>query len=384
VECIEHVARRRPAKARSDGHGQTPTKLRDVDKKLDKLSSIVATIGPSPPQSVLPRIATISPHRIDASLQRPAPPPLTPTMPIAATATVDPQPLQTTGSKAENSTPFWETLNDTLSCLGQLDPVIRSISLAHIQTLLDTYRTMVDFFPFVPLPSNSSCHNLLHQRPLLALAVLTVASHDSIAFQLKLSREFRKVLMVKIMNGEKTLDLLQGLLVFIAWHHHYMDAQAISIPMLLQLCVGISSDLGLDTLALSARSPLHGRDVGNREAKRTYLGCYYLVSNIGLMDSGRIRSILHSTTLRTYALELASTWESKSDAVIPTLIDVCQFMEDVEETFHNQAEQVLVARSQVKRLTDKWDDIRLASKAQTEGSSKAAFQIHLLHILMLI
>jgi hypothetical protein len=45
-------------------------------------------------------------------------------------------------------------------------------------------------------------------------------------------------------------------------------------------------------------------------------------------------------------------------------------MEDVEETFRNQSEQAVVVRTQVKRLSDKWDNIRLASKLQANDFSK--------------
>ena len=262
-------------------------------------------------------------------------------------------------------------MNDTLLCLGRLDPVIRSISLAHMQMLLDTYRIMVDFFPFVPLPKDCFCQDLVQDRPMLMFAVLTVASYDLVHLQLALSRAFRKIVMVKIMNGERNLDMLQGLLVFIAWHHHYMDAQAVSVPMLLQICVGIASDLGLERLSATARGLWRKDDLRASEAKRAYMGCYYLASNIALMEPGRIQSMSYTSALRSYASELASAWEHNTDAVLPFLIDVCQFMEDVDGTFRNHAEQALIARAQVKRLSDKWENIRLTSKHRANNFSKS-------------
>lgn len=367
VECIEHVARRRPAKSRIDG--QTPNKMRDFDKKLDKISAIVATMAPgSVLQPALPSVTTV-PSQFPETAQRATPP--APAIPVkasppAANAPLLPAPV----SNAEESQSFWGSINDTLSCLGRLDPVIRSISFVHMQMLVDTYRTMADYFPFVTLPKDCSCHNLLQQRPMLMFAVLTVASYDSVLLQLTLSREFRKVATVKVMNGEKSLDLLQGLLVFIAWHHHYMDAQTVSIPMLLQICAGIAGDLGLDSLSTANRSSLPRDESRDREAKRAYLGCYYLASNIGLTEPGKARCMSYSSVIRGYASELASAWEHKSDAILPILIDVCQFTEDVQETFAGQTEQALIARTQVKRLTAKWDSICLASKLQASDFSE--------------
>ncbi|KAF7682317.1 hypothetical protein GT037_001293 [Alternaria burnsii] len=379
VECVEHVARRRPAKARSDG--QTPTKLRDFDKKLDKLSAIVATMAPTPTQCSLPSVATIPSQLLDSSQQMPTPTPIAAqpvSMPPAPRTSI----LPAHANQSETSAPFWDSMNDTLSYLGRLDPVIRSISLVHMQMLLDTYRSMVDFFPFVSLPRECRCQDLFQSRPMLMFAVLTVSSYDSVSLQRALSLEFRKVVMVRIMKGEKTLDLLQGLLVFIAWHHHYMDVQAVSITMLLQLCLGIAHDLGLDSISRTVRSPLQKENPRDREAKRAYLGCYYLSSNLGLMEPGKARAMSHTSTLRNYASELASSWENTSDAVLPILTDVCQYMEDVEETFRNQSEQAVVVRTQVKRLSDKWDNIRLASKLQANDFTilqwlQLAARIHL-------
>jgi hypothetical protein len=239
-----------------------------------------------------------------------------------------------------------------------------------MQTLVETYRHMIDFFPFVALPKDRSCQELVQHRPILMFAVFVAASHDSTLLQQTLSREFRKVVMVRIMNGEKSLDLLQGLLVFIAWHHRYMDTQAVSVAMLLQLCVGIAGDLGLDRISTNALSPLHRQDARDREAKRAYLGCYYLATNIGLMESSRSRCCIpYSTTLRNYSSDLVFAREHKTDALLPIFVDICQFLEDVEETFHGRCEQALVARSQVKRLSDKLDQIRSASKMQANEYS---------------
>lgn len=358
VECIEHVARRRPTKSRSDG--QPPNRIRDYDNNFDKLSAVVATMAPAPAlQSALPSLVTLPSQVSEASHQSslPAPSP-SPSARTYFKAPILPAP----GPVIESSVNFWDSISEDVSCLSQFDPIVRSISSTQVQMLLDTYRQMVPFFPFVQLPEDSTCAEFVRNRPVLLFAVITVASHESTKVQQTLSREFRKFAMVRIMKGEKTLDLLQGLLVFLAWHHQYMDMQAVSVPTLLQLCIGIARDLGLDRISTKVRSPLQRNDTRDREAKRTYLGCYYLASNLGGLESGRSRSISYSMTLRNYASDLASAWEHKSDAILPIIVDICQFREDIEETF--QSEQALLVRSQLKRLSDKWEHIRSASKLQ--------------------
>lgn len=372
VECVEHVARRRPAKPRSDGHrsdSYAPNRTREFDKKLDKLSAIVASMGPSGSPSSLPSIATLPSQRSDGSQHTPTPSPGTPQL-APAVNTTPTSTLTSPGAHPSDPLSFWDSINATMACIGRLDPVIQTISLAHMQMLIETYRVMVDSFPFVPMPTDCSCQDLVLQRPMLMLAVLTVSSHDSAPLKTRLSREFRKVVMIKVMNGEKNLDLLQSLLVFIAWHHHYMEVQSVSIPMLLQICMGLAHDLGLEKETNAIRSPLHKDGPREREIKRTYLGCCFLVSNIGLTSMAKSQCPSFSSTMRAHASEIAAVCEHGSDTVLPSLIDVCQYMEDVEETLHDQPEQALVVRSQVKRLSDKWENIQATSKPQAKEFSK--------------
>ena len=368
VECVEHVARRRPAKPRAAG--QTPSKPPDGERPLDTLAAIVTAAPVSGSAPSLPPVSSLPSQRIDVTQRTPTPGPgpIAPAPPVqpAVKASILPNP----GSTPESAVSFWESIHDTVSGLDRLDPVIRSISMVHMQQLLESYRSMSDFFPFVTLPRESFCRDLIQQRPMVMFAILTVASSDSALLQLTLSREFRKVALAKIIRGEKTLDLLQGLLIFIAWHHHYMDAQAPSIHILLQLSIGIAGDLGLDSIPTLASSPFPKHDTREREAKRAYLGIAYLATNLSVMEPSRARSLLHSNTLRLYASDLGSAWEYNSDSMLSPLIDVCHFIEDVEETFRTPSEQAMIVKCQLKRLSDKWDGIRMASKQPASDFSK--------------
>lgn len=278
----------------------------------------------------------------------------TPTPSDAPKVSLRPNPVST----PETALAFWESINETISGMGRLDPILRTISVIHMQHLVDSFHRMVDYFPFVMLPRDAPVRDSILQRPVLMFAVLTVASYDSALLQFTLSREFRKIVMVKVMNGEKSLDLLQGLLVFIAWHHHYMDPQGVSMHMLLQMCIGMASDLGLDRLP----SSYHRDDPRDRECKRAYLGCYYLSCNLRLMEPGKPQGLAYSPTIRKYASEVSHFRDRNSDQILPALVDTCQFLEDVEETFRNRSEQTLVARSQTKRLGEHWDAMRNSLK----------------------
>jgi hypothetical protein len=356
---------------------QTPTRVSEMEQRIDNLAAIVTAVSApsSAPIPTLPPVGVVPSQSVDATQRTPtpapaasstpAPPPVPPSLPVGK-----PSLLPNPGSTQESALSFWDSLNDTISGVGRLDPVIRSITVIHMQHLLETYRVMADFFPFVTLPKESFCRDIIQQRPMLMFAVLTAASYDSTLLQLTLSREFRKVVMLKLMKGEKSLDLLQGLLVFVAWHHHYMDAQAISINLLLKICVGLAGDLGLENLPPIEKPLPQNDDAQGRESKRAYLGCYYLATYLGSLDPSKTRGVSYTSTHGTYASELAVAWEHRSDAILPILMDTCQFTEDVEETFRDHSGPALVVKAQLKRLTEKWDQMRIASKAQAVDYSE--------------
>jgi hypothetical protein len=59
---------------------------------------------------------------------------------------------------------------------------------------------------------------MLQRHPFLVLGVLSAMSAKYSHIHQRLDVEFRKALSEKVtMNGEKSLDILQGLLVHIAW-----------------------------------------------------------------------------------------------------------------------------------------------------------------------
>lgn len=102
---------------------------------------------------------------------------------------------------------------------GLEDPFGTSLSRQDAAFLLLEYRTtMSHHFPFVVIPPDTTSDTLRHGRPMLWKAVMTAASyHKSIrqeAMGWKLMEEFSTRLL---MRAEKSLDLLQALLVHLCW-----------------------------------------------------------------------------------------------------------------------------------------------------------------------
>jgi hypothetical protein len=103
---------------------------------------------------------------------------------------------------------------------GGLDkPPKMTINAHQAQKYLDRYESLFAYFPFVVLPSDWTLQSMLKHHPFLVLGILTAMSQGHGHLHLQLDAEFRKVMSEKVtMNGEKSLDILQGLLVHIAWY----------------------------------------------------------------------------------------------------------------------------------------------------------------------
>lgn len=104
---------------------------------------------------------------------------------------------------------------------GSLDPFQRGIlSVEHGQELLDSFRSkMTSYFPFVVIPDSFSVRELQQQKPHLCIAVLAAASFRNVKNQRALGGFFNEVIAQRLAKGPfATLDLLQGLLVHLAWY----------------------------------------------------------------------------------------------------------------------------------------------------------------------
>lgn len=75
---------------------------------------------------------------------------------------------------------------------------------------------MIPLFPFITIPLDTTPDQLRHEKPLLFMVVMMVASQSDVSRQLELAQlirsDFSQAVLVR---GEKSLGLLQALLVYI-------------------------------------------------------------------------------------------------------------------------------------------------------------------------
>ncbi|KIH89816.1 fungal transcriptional regulatory protein [Sporothrix brasiliensis 5110] len=163
---------------------------------------------------------------------------------------------------------------------------------------LDEYRrTYSPHFPFVPLAANLTAFELYQAEPLLFKIILQVVLPQPPQMQRDAKRWFREQIALHVVtNEEKSVSLLQAILLYVAWSDlgFYVDPR---VTPLLQLAAGLVSDLGLcrpmhhdrsvtlNAFIADATTALcgfgHVRPPHTLEGIRAMLGCYYVCALSG-------------------------------------------------------------------------------------------------------
>ena len=183
------------------------------------------------------------------------------------------------------------------------------LDLAYINHLLQEFRKTQRFFPFVVIPAEWTVQSMVEERPFLLLAAITTVARETPPLQEVLADEIKAILAQRIVvNGENNLDLLQGLLVHLAWsvfccvlqfihvdtryrYHHHMMPRSQQAYRLLQITISMLVDRGMHRsdgargdaetagggTAVFQINRVEARQLAN-EAKRASVGCFYLSS----------------------------------------------------------------------------------------------------------
>ncbi|KAF4635325.1 hypothetical protein G7Y89_g2780 [Cudoniella acicularis] len=262
------------------------------------------------------------------------------------------------GEESQDDTPHSE------ADLKQIEP--RKITLEDAEDLLRTFMKRASFFPFVQIPEGATVRALSKTSPFLLLAMLTSASINNPQLCHQMDCEFRRVLSMKIIvEGKKSLDFLQGLLVYIAWYPIQANPKNNQSFVYMNLAISLITDLGLDQETpnfnsfndISTERLFEGGSF-SKAAKRAYLGCYYLSSSISmgfqkpnamqyrnlmdlhgqslLEDEGptEIQSLLKLQRLAERIVELHQSKQTTSDSYMDTFnseVNVQIFINELQE-----------------------------------------------------
>jgi hypothetical protein len=92
-------------------------------------------------------------------------------------------------------------------------------NLSSAESLLTSFRGMLPHFPCIDLKPEETVLSLASSRPFVLLAILAAASGSrTLQGHSLYDEEFRKVLGLKyVAGGERSIELLQGILIYCAW-----------------------------------------------------------------------------------------------------------------------------------------------------------------------
>jgi hypothetical protein len=87
------------------------------------------------------------------------------------------------------------------------------------ESLLQKFRLEFSrFFPFVVIPPEQNFLDLKEKKPFVALVVLMIGCRHDNALQTTIAKKIRELISYStLVKGEQSLDLLQGIMLFLAW-----------------------------------------------------------------------------------------------------------------------------------------------------------------------
>lgn len=112
------------------------------------------------------------------------------------------------------------SVGDTVDCNSRSSKI--SLNMNDAEQLLLQFRQQRAYFPFIEVPEGTTAALMAPSQPFLLLAILTVSLTRKPLLQKRLDERFRRVLSERVIfYGEKSMDYVQGLLVYMAWYDRW-------------------------------------------------------------------------------------------------------------------------------------------------------------------
>lgn len=198
-------------------------------------------------------------------------------------------------------------------------------------------RLMARYMPFVVISSETTASRLATTDPFLLKAITVVAHFHNTTKQQSMARDLmRDLAELLLIKGEKTLGILQGLLIFSYWYnpHLYFPQNHTNI---LHLTMALSTDLKLDRGGYCEKAQIENAAKAYGDAqpaeticnhgRRAILGTFYLTSLI--FSSFRKVDVLSWTAWHTECAKvLEEAEEYESDKLVLQLARMQRIMQD--------------------------------------------------------
>ncbi|KAI9648229.1 hypothetical protein NHQ30_002861 [Ciborinia camelliae] len=213
---------------------------------------------------------------------------------------------------------------------------------AEIERLIKLYqKEMTARFPFVVIETGGlTGKEWVMGKPVLGRAVLMAASYYNLPrqtiYETSLVRDLTERIMVK---REKTLELMQTILVFCGWYHYHCLGHP-HLNNLLGLAMGLAGDLGLNKPPSPDRFRYpfgHSRatsgDFSRRsmEQRRALAGLFYLTS-LAATGFQRIDAMNYSIHLDECIRVIEKKPEHPTDLLLVELVKISHLGEKIGQT----------------------------------------------------
>ncbi|RSL51521.1 hypothetical protein CEP54_011392 [Fusarium duplospermum] len=206
------------------------------------------------------------------------------------------------------------------------------------------HRQMMPLFPFVWISLDESPEKLFRERPMLYMAIMVVACQQNVDAQLELAQRWREELGRRIWaQGEKNLHLLQGVLVYLAWHHIHLQLGS-QLNNLVHTAMSLAEELGISREKSSNTKTSPGglndyftANQGTREKtneeRRCYLGLFWINSVLRMCVKDTC-PMPGGQSIEEARLALQQSAELPCDEYLVQLVRVQQAANTIDKTFY--------------------------------------------------
>ncbi|KAM3419493.1 hypothetical protein BST61_g5418 [Cercospora zeina] len=203
------------------------------------------------------------------------------------------------------------------------------VTLREAEKLLDRYlRLMSPALPFVIIPTSITAQELYRSKPVLLRAITTVALFHDLPRQQLLVKELVRDMSNRIMlKGEKSTDLLQAIIVFVAWSHPHIFLNRHTTNML-YLAMAMVADMGLNRQTHSNAMLGVALRTQTVEDHRILLGLYYFSSMLSSSFHG-IDAMPFTRHMETCLRSLETRRERESDCFLAQMVRLQQIMHSI-------------------------------------------------------
>ncbi|KAI5464994.1 hypothetical protein BGZ63DRAFT_168442 [Mariannaea sp. PMI_226] len=256
------------------------------------------------------------------------------------------------------------------------------------QEYLNYFRTkMVPHFPFVVIPSTMSIEDLERDKPCLLIAILCVSSTPDPALQKQIGKLFNQLVSMRLLATKgwfTTIDLLQSLLVGLAWAH--FQPRPLRYSQHLALASSIVADLRYDRPRIALLWSLNedliksGGPKLTPDEMRALAGTYYLSSCASVLMQ-KAPSFKYTPYILDCCRKLTVHGGAPHDKYLSYIIYLQKLTEEVDEVVSSSQSSLQLA-AELQRIKVMYLQTKATLPFVLSENPTIQLQIHILELLI--